>query len=346
MRGAILANGWYCGYTFPVKLQIKVALIITGTLAFCSFFMSVYLVSGLLKEPLSESVMDADAKHFALFLPQNRNYYFTDILNGAQKSALDSGAALSVHTLDSDGGALRMAAYSGLDGVVVCPDLDDDIIFDSLMNLSRRRIPLVLVNHNIPADQPWPFVGTNNFDYGKKVGNLLINSGSSRINLVVVYSDKSPAIYAERELVEMGIHSVLSNRLESSITSFRTDLNPRDAEKIVYQLVRFQGAVNTIVFTDLNDTIAGTQALVDLNQVGRIQVVGFGNDPAIRHFIQKGIVAGSLVVNPYVMGYQAVNSLAQLAESGYTSTSVDTGIDVIHAENLSVSRPDRERRMP
>jgi len=46
------------------------------------------------------------------------------------------------------------------------------------------------------------------------------------------------------------------------------------------------------------------------------------------------------------MGYQAVNSLAQLAESGYTSTSVDTGIDVIHAENLSVSRPDRERRMP
>jgi len=326
-----------------VKLQIKVALAVTGVFAFFSFGMSLYLVSGLLRKPSSEAVSGTTVRHFTLFLPKNRNYYFNDIMNGALKSAAEHGAVLSVHTIDSEGISLRMAAYSGVEGVVVCPDIDDAIIFESLMNLSRKQIPLVLVNHNIPADQPWPFVGTNNFDFGKKAGGLISSVDANPLKLAIVYSAKSPAIYAERELVEMGILGVLGSRLSGPISIHHTDLNPRDAEKTVYQLLRNEPEVNTILFTDLNDTLAGTQTLIDLNQVGRIHVVAFGNDPSIRHFIEMGIVKGSLVVNPFLMGYQAVKSLSELCTTGYTSTSVDSGIDVLEAKNESVRRPDRDR---
>jgi len=332
------------GILFPVKLQIKVALAVTGVLAFFSFGMSVYLVSGLLRKPSDEAFAGDAVRHFALFLPQNRNYYFNDIMNGALKSAAERGAVLSVHTIDSEGTSLRMAVYSGVEGIVVCPDIDDTVIFESLMNLSRKKIPLILVNHNIPADQPWPFVGTNNFDFGKKAGSLISRVDSTPLKLAIVYSDKSPAIYAERELVEMGIHGVLGSRLSGPISVQHTDLNPRDAEKTVYQLLRNEPEVNTILFTDLNDTLAGTQALIDLNQVGRIHVVAFGNDPSIQHFIEKGIVRGSLVVNPSLMGYQAVKSLSELCSTGYTSTSVDTGIDVLDIDSQSLRRADRERR--
>lgn len=327
-----------------MKLQIKVALAVTGVLAFFSFGMSVYLVSGLLRKPSDEAFTGKSTRHFALFLPQNRNYYFTDIMNGALKSAADNDAVLSVHTIDSEGISLRMAIYSGVEGIVVCPDIDDTVIVESLMNLSRKKIPIILVNHNIPADQPWPFVGTNNFDFGKKAGNLISSIDSRPLKLAIIYSDKSPAIYAERELVEMGIHGVLGPRLSGPISVLHTDLNPRDAEKIVYQLLRTEPEINTILFTDLNDTLAGTQALIDLNQVGRVHVVAFGNDPLIQHFVQKGIVRASLVVNPSLMGYQAVKSLSELCTTGYTSTSVDTGIDVIDSDSLLSRRPDRERR--
>lgn len=317
-----------------MKNRIRYGLIIAGILALVSFAMSAYLMSSLLDTPQTDAQSERAIHHFSLYLPKNRNSYFQDIMEGARRAAREYGAGLSIHTLDSDGVALHMAAHSGADGIVVCPDIDDEIVFKKLIRLSEHAIPVVLVNHNIPADQPWAFVGTNNFDFGKKAGALLLREDLSAINLAVVYSEKSPAIFAERELVEMGILSALGRTLSTPVLGQKTDMNPRDAEKIVYNIVRNRPEINTLVFTDLNDTLAGTQALIDLNQVGRIQIIGFGSDPAILDFIQKGIIQGTLVVNPYLMGMQAVKALVELQTSGYTSTTVDTGIDVIHANNL------------
>ncbi len=306
--------------------------------------MSVFLVGSLSESDASSVLAGRPLRHFALYLPQNKTAYFSEIMNGALKSASENGAALSVHALDQSGDALKMAAYSGLDGIVVCPDLDDEVIFKSLSFLTANGLPLVLVNHNIPAEQPWPFVGTNNFDLGRKVAQLITTLDRGDLRLAIVYSDKSPAIFAERELVEMGIHAVLSRKLSGPIQGFRTDLNPRDAEKVTYRIVRSMPEVNVIVFTDLNDTLAGTQALIDLNLVGRVHVMGFGGDQTIVDSIKKGIITGSIVVNPSLMGYQSVRSLAELASSGYTSTSVDTGIDVISQENLYAWRSAFDRK--
>jgi ribose transport system substrate-binding protein len=317
-----------------VKRSFKACLLITGTLALASFGISVSLVRDLLgKTPVDK----APAKlryHFALYIAENHNSSLDELVDGARRSAAENGVALSVHNLDAEGAALHIATYLGTDGLIVCPNADDAVTLDRLTELRADKIPVVLVNHNVTADQPWPGVGTNKFDLGKKAGNLVGLDNGDTIRLSVIYSEKSAAIYAERELVEMGITAALGKRLVSTISSLHTDLNPRDAEKIVYTLVRSDPKINTIVFTDAQDTIAGTQALIDLNLVGRIQIVGSGSDPAILDYIQKGIIVGSLVIKPDLVGYQAVKSLAELCASGYTSQSVDIGIDVINRENL------------
>ncbi len=74
--------------------------------------------------------------------------------------------------------------------------------------------------------------------------------------------------------------------------------------------------------------------LIDMNLVGQVQIIGFGNDPVILENIRKGIIAGSIVINPERMGYEAVHSLIELCSSGYTSTSIDTGISIIDRNSL------------
>jgi ribose transport system substrate-binding protein len=154
----------------------------------------------------------------------------------------------------------------------------------------------------------------------------------------MVYSDKAPGIYAERELVEMGIVAALGDSLGSSVMSFKTNLNPLDAEALLYRLFRDQPGegpgINTIVFTDSSDTIAAAQTLVDMNLVGRVQVIGFGADPGVLENIRKGIVACSVVINSERIGYEAVRSLTALRTTGYTSTTIDTGIEIITGGGL------------
>jgi ribose transport system substrate-binding protein len=272
-------------------------------------------------------------------LPENRDAFFSEVIRGAERAAAESSAVLSIHSIDPYRKELEMASYTGVDGVVVCPYLEDKEARRQLDRLTTRRIPVVLINHNIPNEQPWPFIGTNNFDVGRKMGTIAGRSngdgqGKTPVRLAVVYSDKSPGIFAERELVEMGITVALGERLSAPILGLKTGQNPLGAEEMLFRLLRTNPQINTIIFTDANDTKAAAQVLIDMNLVGRVQLVGFGNDPLIQGFIRKGIIAGSITVDPDRIGYSAIKALVDLKTGGYTSTSVDTGVGILDRENL------------
>lgn len=319
-------------YSWLVKAYIKAGLLATGILAFVSFGMSAFLVRSLLQKVPDEKEADAPRYHFILYVPDDRSDFVSRIVAGARSAASDFDAAISVHAVDFSGSALRMASWAGSDGIAVYPDVDDAKVRETLETLRADGVPVVLVNHNIPSERPWPFIGTNNFDFGKKAAQIAMNATEADLRIAVVYSDKNPSIFAERELVEMGINGVVGNRMSTTVTALKTDMNPQAAEQIVYQLVRTMPSLTTIIFTDVNDTLAGTQALIDLNLVGRIQIIGFGSDPEIVSHIKKGIVSASLVVDPERIGYQSMRALAELRGEGYTSTSVDTGITVLAGE--------------
>jgi ribose transport system substrate-binding protein len=340
-----------------VKHLLLLGLIFSGILAVTAFFTSLIQVWNLNMRTREEA--ETRAYHFSLYLPDipprtkaegspldNRNSFFAGIIEGAERAALEMNAALSIHSIDPAKNELEMAPYTGVDGVIVCPYLDDVLARRQLEKLGA--IPVVLINHNIPHDQPWPFIGTNNFDMGRRIGQIsrrLRETGGEPLQLAVVYSDKAPGIYAERELVEMGITAALAEERRfpdaarpgentASIMSFKTNLNPLDAEALLYRLFRGPAAggnlaINTIVFTDSADTVAAAQTLVDMNLVGQVQVIGFGADPGVLENIQKGIVACSVVINSERIGYEAVKSLTALRTTGYTSTSIDAGIDII-----------------
>jgi ribose transport system substrate-binding protein len=152
-----------------------------------------------------------------------------------------------------------------------------------------------------------------------------------RVRAAIVYSDKSPGFYGERELLEMGISAALRDRLQPPILGLRTRLNPLDAEELMDKLWRDGqvGDINTIVFTDSNDTIAAAQTLVDMNLVGRVQVIGFGTDAVIKEDIKKGIIACSIAIPGDTIGYEAVRSLMALRGTGYTSASINPEIHII-----------------
>jgi len=338
-----------------MKRFLYLGLALTGLLSLMAFFISLYRSFQLnIYAPESGTTL---VYHFSLYIPDNRNSFFEGIIQGAQQAAEELNSAVSVHSIDPARNELEVAAFTGVDGVIVCPYMDDALARRQLDILKDQQIPVVLINHNLPSDQPWPFIGINNFELGRRIGLVLPDlSGDSpgKIRMAVVYSDKAPGIYTERELVEMGISASLGGRLSGSIIRYRTSLNPLDAEALLLRIFRNTGAagnsgaedglaVNTIVFTDPDDTIAAVQTLVDMNLVGKIQIIGFGADPGVVESLRKGIISASVVINPQRIGYEAVRSLAALRTTGYTSASIDTGIEIITGNRIEGEEAEGDR---
>ncbi|MCL1928491.1 MAG: substrate-binding domain-containing protein [Treponema sp.] len=339
-----------------MKRLLYLGLILVGILSLTAFLISLYRSLRLyILAPQPGSTL---IYHFSLYIPDNRNSFFLGIIRGAEQAAAELESAISVHSIDPAKNELEIAAFTGVDGVIVCPYLDDALARRQLEKLREYQIPAALINHNLPSEQPWPFIGINTFDMGRRIGLILEEDSqtsfaaqaalvpSEKITLAVVYSDKAPGIYAERELVEMGISATLGDRLSGPIMSYRTNLNPLDAEALLVNIFRriedtrpganSGGAgftngqtINTIVFTDPEDTIAASQTLVDLNLVGQIQIIGFGSELGVTENLRKGIISASVVINSERIGYEAVYSLAALRTTGYTSASIDIGIEII-----------------
>ncbi|MBN2049417.1 MAG: substrate-binding domain-containing protein, partial [Spirochaetales bacterium] len=316
----------------------KILVIVFGILFLIFFSLSIHTIfslSSISTESVNSEPVDF---HFAFFLPHESYSFFHLVALGAEEAAEKLGCALSFHSVDKDTLDLEMARFSGIDGAVLYPSLEENKARRIVEELSDAGISVVLVEHALSDDSPWPLVGTNSFAIGKSIGELIAKRSQNPLQIAVVYSQKSPGIFAEKDLVGLGITSSLGEFLEAPLWTKVTGLNPLDAEQLTYNMLRNEPWISTVVFTDTSDTLAATQVLIDMNLVGTVQLIGFGAEDTILDYVEKGILEATVVTNPRKIGYNAVEVLMDMQDYGYSSGYVDTGSSIVTRENIKEFR--------
>jgi ribose transport system substrate-binding protein len=268
--------------------------------------------------------------HIAVFLPDQATRFFQELRRGVESVAARYDVAVSFHPIGAGVPEFRYARYSGIDGAIIYPYVPESEMRRRLEELEEAAIPVVLVEQDVADDWPWTFVGTNNFEMGRRIGSRLAERPDHE-QIVVVYSDKAPAVAAEKELIELGMTSAMGASLTAPITRRQTGINPLDAEALTYQLLRTQHAnpITALVFTDTDDTLAALQAIINLNLVGEVQVVGSGMTDAITDYLDRGVLDATIAVNPQRIGIESVRVLSELIRTGNAPSYVDTGVEVV-----------------
>ncbi len=308
---------------------IKILALLFGISFIVLLFFSVRL---LLQSPfVSENNKNAAEEkmyHYAFFLPAENSSYFSRLKEGAIEAAESRGCAISFHSIDSDPLSFEMARYSGFDGFGLYLYEKDRSKLQYVSEILKEGFPVVQIENEIIQGTDSIFIGTNNFDVGKGIGQLALDTGIDKLNMVLVYSKKSPGVLSDRNLVEMGLKTVLGNKL-SVLNTEETSLNPLATGMLAYDLLRKDPSIDIIALTDANDTLMTVQTIIDMNLVGKVQIIGFGEHETIKSYIEKGVLLGSIVRNPYRIGFSTVMALKELNTNGYTSAYADTGITIL-----------------
>ncbi|MBN2617066.1 MAG: substrate-binding domain-containing protein [Spirochaetales bacterium] len=297
------------------------------TIAILIFLINILLSStDFLKE---ESVSNIVRKsYYAFFIPTSDQAFFNGLKKGAMAAEEDFDCYVSFYSIDNNIMDLNMVPFLGINGIALYPLGKSSEIKDQIKFLEEYGIPVIQIENEVLRDKNTFYVGTNNFESGRAIGEISKRTEKDLLNIQIIYSEKNPGLLSNKSIVELGLKSSLGdkiNKLDYTITS----LNPLDAERIVYEIVKNSPEVDLIVLTDPNDSLVAVQAIIDSNMVGEIQIISFGDSDEILNYMDKGVILGSIVRNPYEIGYNAVKSLYEIENTGFTSSYLDTGIKTL-----------------
>ncbi len=93
--------------------------------------------------------------------------------------------------------------------------------------------------------------------------------------------------------------------------------------------------IKVIYTTNERSTIGVCEAVEELGLSGQVQVIGFNSNSSEINYIKSGTLTGTIIQNPYNMGYLGVFYAGKLAAGESVSKAVDTGVTYVNAENLN-----------
>jgi len=108
------------------------------------------------------------------------------------------------------------------------------------------------------------------------------------------------------------------------------------AEKEAEKLLKNDGNGISIMFgTNTNTTLGICDAVSSLKLDDKIIVVGFNSDEEELSYIRKGTLNGTVVQNPYIMGYVGVRYANKVIKGRTVPTELDVGATFVNGSNMN-----------
>ena len=93
--------------------------------------------------------------------------------------------------------------------------------------------------------------------------------------------------------------------------------------------------IRVMYTTNTNTTLGACQAIEELDLADQVVVVGFNSDEQELKYIKSGILDGTIIQNPYNIGYIGTRYGIQAAKGDGVTGSLDTGVTWISAKNIN-----------
>lgn len=277
--------------------------------------------------------------HFYFIAQNSVDPFWKEVRHGLESAAKENKVVVEFNAprFNSHQEELRfldIAVSSDVDGIITHVSSGTD--FTELINKARNNgIPVVTIENDDKNSDRNSFVGTSSFQQGKAAAELMIKATGGRANIAVIVSNDRELDSTSQNLKMNGFLSTLKDYPDIKVVkNYTSRMGILSAEEITQTIISSEDNINAIFATNSVDTIGSAQLIVDRNKVGSIAIVGYGDTEDILRYISKDIIYGTVMSDPYKMGFESLKALIDIKEKNNVSTFIDTGVKVITKENI------------
>lgn len=237
---------------------------------------------------------------------------------------------------------MRIAIASRVDGILVSAD-DSEEMNRLIDDATANNIPVVTMYNDAASSSRISYVGVDNYNIGREYGRQALtiahdiyDSYQDDVINVVVLVDLVPTTD------QMMVYSTVQETFESDVLASRLQLstlkidstNTFSVEETIRDLFISEDLPDIIICLSELNTTCVSQAVIDYNKVGLVNILGYYDSEAILSGISRRIISSTIKIDADQMGEYAVDALVTYGEAGFANQYFAVDIDVINSYNI------------
>lgn len=241
---------------------------------------------------------------------------------------------------------LRIAIASQVDGIILRPDGSEGVraLIDEAV---EDGIPVITVLDDDSDSQRVSFVGLNSYQmadtYSAQIQKFL-KPGTTRVLALLNADAKNPGKNLIYTQIVRNMEQRKSPEQTVEISAYNIDSSTDfDSEEAIRDIFVNQDTLpDVLLCMDQVSTECACQALVDYNEVGNIDIIGFHYSDSILDAVEKRNVPVTIALDAEEIGRYSVNALTDYVSLGHASSYYSVDISIITSENAGSFRSREE----
>ncbi|MCR5116620.1 MAG: substrate-binding domain-containing protein [Lachnospiraceae bacterium] len=331
-----------------------IILVITTLLAGLSATLLVFFIS--FNNKLNKTEEDRTYQRYYVMIAGDDESSFTDSLYESVRARAEEEDAYvemiskSLSQKYSDKELVKIAVASKVDGIILYADESSELR-DLIDEAYKENIPVVTLFNDYNLSKRLSFVGISNYNLGKEYGKLIIEmldeitfkNNTVKISVLVDANTEDPGqnvLYtAISETLEKDYLNHSFSHKPAEVSVYPVDsTNSFSVEESVRNLLMDQenGLPDIVVCLNEIETTSMYQAVVDYNEVGRVNILGFYDSASILKGIGRNVIYATISVDIDEIGTACIDALTEYYELGNTSEYSTADITVVTKESLDL----------
>ena len=182
--------------------------------------------------------------------------------------------------------------------------LDPDALAVVAKKAMDAKIPVVTFDSNVKDDITSSFIATDNKAAGAMAGEQLAKLINGKGKVAIVSHNPGTTTAIEREA---GFREALAKYPD----------------------------IAGIYGTNEPSIFGVAKGVEEKGLTGKVALVGIDSSEDLAKFLEKGVISGLVIQDPYNMGYQTVQQLYKLSKGEKVEKRIDTGAILVTKENMN-----------
>ena len=280
-------------------------------------------------------------RHYVLIVEDPASNLWQEIYESASARAEESNAYLEL--LDSDAADeqtledfLRISIAAKVDGIIMQPDGSEEVR-DLIDEAWEAGIPVVTALVDDSDSERISFVGINSYQMGTAYADAIMKNLKKDDSNVLVLAGED-AQETGTDLVLLQLMNELKQKDKSINVSsyYMNTFGSFELEEAVRDIfVRQEELPNMLVCLNEMITECAYQTLIDYNQVGNVDIIGYYESDTILDAIKKRTISGTISFNTDEIGRYSVEALNEYDSLGHVSNYFNVTLRTIEADNVA-----------